>query len=439
MACPRCGEVCHCYAEVRVTNGGLQRPKFEVDAEKSAPVSSAVLIDPESYDATEEQFSASLETSTTSRGRFVPDSAAENTASEPPSVSSRPELSLDYQSGCEPASENARIPAVEREGGVERQEAAISATCTPAADGVEPNPRSTEVESPGDANPDAWKDEVAARLNSYRARRKPKPPKYPSLSLNFESPSVRPEARTLHHPDSGRALAVDQTQPVQVENRVQQVRVLPAEEVPPAALQVGRLIEFPRFFSPEEVPLDQLAEPVCEQPRILDAPEVELPAPALGGIVLETRQELETEARPGFEVPLYSARIARRLLAAAIDLVVIAAAGAVFGYIFLKLTKVIPPLPQLLTAATLVTMVLWAGYQYLLLTYAGATPGLRLTKLRLVHFDGSAVLRSTRRWRVLASILSGLSLGLGFAWCFLDEDALCWHDRITRTHLVPSR
>src|SRR5205814_2868953 len=26
-----------------------------------------------------------------------------------------------------------------------------------------------------------WKDEVAARLNCYRARRKPRPPKYPSL------------------------------------------------------------------------------------------------------------------------------------------------------------------------------------------------------------------------------------------------------------------
>jgi len=29
---------------------------------------------------------------------------------------------------------------------------------------------------------------------------------------------------------------------------------------------------------------------------------------------------------------------------------------------------------------------------------------------------------------------------LGYAWCFFDEDQLCWHDRITRTYMarVPS-
>jgi hypothetical protein len=26
---------------------------------------------------------------------------------------------------------------------------------------------------------------------------------------------------------------------------------------------------------------------------------------------------------------------------------------------------------------------------------------------------------------------------MGFAWVFLDEDALCWHDRITHTYLAP--
>jgi hypothetical protein len=47
--------------------------------------------------------------------------------------------------------------------------------------------------------------------------------------------------------------------------------------------------------------------------------------------------------------------------------------------------------------------------------------------------------RGLRRWRVLASILSLASLGLGYAWCFLDEDQLSWHDRITRTHLAPRK
>jgi hypothetical protein len=29
-----------------------------------------------------------------------------------------------------------------------------------------------------------------------------------------------------------------------------------------------------------------------------------------------------------------------------------------------------------------------------------------------------------------------MSLGLGFAWAFLDEDRLAWHDRISHTFLA---
>jgi hypothetical protein len=44
-----------------------------------------------------------------------------------------------------------------------------------------------------------------------------------------------------------------------------------------------------------------------------------------------------------------------------------------------------------------------------------------------------------RRWRVLAGCLSAVSAGMGYAWVLLDEDALCWHDRITHTYLAPKR
>jgi uncharacterized RDD family membrane protein YckC len=79
----------------------------------------------------------------------------------------------------------------------------------------------------------------------------------------------------------------------------------------------------------------------------------------------------------------------------------------------------------------------WCAYQYLLLVHTGTTPGLKLAKLQLRRFDGSAVSLKGRRWRVLASFLSGLSLGIGYLWCFLDEDQLCWHDRITHTYMAP--
>ena len=90
-----------------------------------------------------------------------------------------------------------------------------------------------------------------------------------------------------------------------------------------------------------------------------------------------------------------------------------------------------------LCAIVLLIGLMWSAYQYLLLVYSGTTPGLKLAKLELHRFDGSPVPLRLRRWRVLTSVLSGLSLGLGYAWCFLDEDRLCWHDRITRTYMAP--
>ena len=116
---------------------------------------------------------------------------------------------------------------------------------------------------------------------------------------------------------------------------------------------------------------------------------------------------------------------------------IIAAASALFGEIFWKIAAVRPPLVQLVGLAAGLPCLFWAGYQYLLLVHAGTTPGLKMAGLQLSRFDGTAVPRKTRRWRVLASVLSGVSLALGYAWCFLDEDRLCWHDRITRTYMAP--
>ena len=96
-----------------------------------------------------------------------------------------------------------------------------------------------------------------------------------------------------------------------------------------------------------------------------------------------------------------------------------------------------PALQQAAGISASLMALFWIAYQYLLLVYTGTTPGLKLAHLQLSRFDGTAVPRRIRRWRVLASVLSGLSLALGYAWCFLDEDRLCWHDRITRTYMAP--
>jgi uncharacterized RDD family membrane protein YckC len=297
----------------------------------------------------------------------------------------------------------------------------------------------------------AWRGEISARLSRYRAKRKIRPPRYPSLRLQFE----RVEARALDErqpandaprdPISFHALALDGIEPIAPaaahENEVDPQlpnAILKSPAPAPASSARAKIIEFPRFaWGPPEPPPDQLAEPVIDRPRILEVPEVAPPPPALGGITMEAVQVAEAEKRPGIDIPLQSASLARRISASVIDGLIVIAASALFGAIFWKVTAFRPPLAQILELAIGIPCLLWFAYQYLLIVYAGRTPGLLAAGLKLARFDGHAAGRSLRRWRVLASYLSAASLGMGYAWGFLDEDALCWHDRITRTYLAP--
>jgi len=296
-----------------------------------------------------------------------------------------------------------------------------------------------------DPDSEAWRRELSARLNQYRSRRKASPPRYPSLQLAFgpAAPALKaplPEESSSQalesSPDpSGAGESKDELSTDEPKH--------PANEQPttPHAVQAcAKIIEFPRFaLGPPAALPDQLAEPVIDRPRILEAPEVAPPLPALGGITIEPARIAEPEKRPGIDAPLQGAPLGRRLLASMIDWMIVGAASALFGFVFWKVALVRPPQIQLLTLAAGIPCLFWATYQYLLIVHAGSTPGLRLARLQLSRFDGSPTKRSLRRWRVLASCLSAASLGMGYAWLFLDEDNLCWHDRITRTYLAPRK
>jgi hypothetical protein len=295
---------------------------------------------------------------------------------------------------------------------------------------------------------DAWRDELSARLNSYRTRRKAPPPRYPSLRLPFgpaasalRTPPLE-ESLSAHAFESARDHAFPPEETKNKSSKAEEPVLLMQSAAPaPHSTQSGaKIIEFPRFaWGPPPAPLDQLAEPVIDRPRILEVPEVAPPPPALGGITIEPARVEEPERVPGIEIPLQSAPLGRRLLASMIDWVIIGTASALFGFVFWKVTAVRPPQIQIFALAAGISGLFWASYQYLLMVYAATTPGLRLARLELTRFDGSPTRRSLRRWRVLASYLSAASLGMGYAWLFLDEDGLCWHDRITHTYLAPKR
>jgi uncharacterized RDD family membrane protein YckC len=389
------------------------KPRFEPDAEAVLNAHpSAMLIDPEAYDASEQQFAASMEEMPAPRPRFVVEE--EPRGAEP--------VTLSIQFADAPESVDSSELAAER----------------PPAENEMPTAGTPETGQAGQTDllqpqdPDSWRQEVAARVNSYRSRRHSRGPRYPSLKLAFDpvEPSWNTHSAELSAPPTA------SRQPVTMQSTApapEMTQTVAAEE------PTARIIEFPRSANTPPRLLDELADPVLDRPRILEAPELVPPPPAMGGILMDPVEAAADERRPGFEMPLQSAPMARRLAAVAVDSLLVLSAFAAFAYIFFRITRVIPPLQQ--AAETVIGLIglFWAAYQYLLLVHAGTTPGLRLAKLQLSRFDGGPVPRRTRRWRVLVSVLSGLSLGLGYAWCFLDEDELCWHDRITRTYMAPRK
>jgi uncharacterized RDD family membrane protein YckC len=405
------------------------KPRFEPDVPTDANSDlSASLIDPEAFDASEQHFAASLEPNPTlieprfGQERFV----------APRSVGPRFVVEDTPQ-------EATMVPTEPGAVSVETQE-----TTTP--------PHPAEPQPPQD--PDAWRREVAARLSHYRARRRTREPRYPSLQLKFEAepsstipePTLPPAApvdrdrRAADYVEAAAAPRITLAEPSGYASNSSPnypsnyPRILPAVSTEATA----KVIEF-ASYSPAPRALDELAEPVLDRPRIIDTPELAPPPPALGGILIEPVEEPANERRPGFEIPLQAAPMSRRMAASAIDATLVLSGFAAFTYLFFRINAELPPLSKIAGAGVLLIGLFWSAYQYLLLVYSGTTPGLKLARLELHRFDGSPVPLRIRRWRVLTSVLSGLSLGLGYAWCFLDEDRLCWHDRITRTYMAPKK
>jgi uncharacterized RDD family membrane protein YckC len=257
-------------------------------------------------------------------------------------------------------------------------------------------------------------------VDAFCARRgRKRVPRTSSLSLDFER--------------AARATAA-------VHYAIPEPQVDPAPETVPEP-EASNLIEFPRPATPplavEPMPyVEELAEPVIDKPRILDAEE---PSGLLFGgegrpaITLESTLEPEPgdDAGPVGE----SASMARRIFAATLDGLLLAIAAAVFATIFLHMAGTLPRSRTASLLAAVLPVLLWAMYEYLFLVHAAATPGMRAAGLRVRTFDNQPARRGLRRWRAIAMVVSGLALGLGFLWASVDEYGLCWHDRITRTVL----
>jgi len=199
----------------------------------------------------------------------------------------------------------------------------------------------------------------------------------------------------------------------------------------------GKIIAFPRP-SVQVLPEEEVLLP--ERPRIMEVPEeLQLfPAtPLLDGLQFPS-QEQQNAAPPAdhIELPLQAIAVSRRLSAAVVDCAVVIVAAVLFAAASYKLMpKLALSKPLLLTGAAILVL-LWAVYQYLFVMYGGRTLGMKIAGVRLSNFNGAFPRWRQRRSRVIGLYFSAASLMMGVLWALVDVDALCWHDRISRTYLT---
>jgi uncharacterized RDD family membrane protein YckC len=128
------------------------------------------------------------------------------------------------------------------------------------------------------------------------------------------------------------------------------------------------------------------------------------------------------------------ASIDRRVMAFAVDFAAVTGGFLAFLVVFAASTPHLPGGIAAVAAGGAVYAALWVLYQMLFFSLSGATAGMLYARIALCTFDDRNPTRAALRRRLAASWLSCLPLGLGFLWSFVDEDNLCWHDRITRMY-----
>jgi len=327
------------------------------------------------------------------------------------------------------------------------------------------------AESPA-MDQNAWRNEVASRVQAHRAKRKRHAPEG-AMSLGFEAAVEVPEeiveaalpqiaTDTSFAPEESAAeshtfdvLAAENAEPAyeppppppNIYDRMA-ARAAEARVAPVVRDAEDNIIEFPKPAAPQTLFAEELAEPITT-PRILDVPEdpttpeVVHPAP-LASVCLDTPAELPEWAQNYEEedyalaLPIQVAPLGPRILCGAMDAVLVLTAAALFSLIVLSVAKFVPQGKAATAIAVLLPGFIWAVYHYIFLVFGEGTPGMMMAQLELSSFEGCVPLRRTRATRAAAMVLSCLSLGLGFAWAVLDEDSLGWHDRITRTYLRQS-
>lgn len=290
-----------------------------------------------------------------------------------------------------------------------------------------PVPKQRGAGGPPPISEEQWRSEVSSRVRRYRHRKG-----YDTsacLSLDFETAAEPPAHAVL---DSPGAFMDIQFFADPKEHRPESREAAFSRRRAEAA-EAPKVIEFPRPAA------EELAEPVLDRPRILEAPapvQLTLEDAPLA-ITLDPAPEPEQNypALEVFEVPIQVAPLPLRAMAAGMDWLLVMFAAACFALVVTRMVDAMPQGKSAFGLALLTVGIFWSLYQYVFLVYGTMTPGMQFAGLRLQRFDAERAGCDQRRVRALSLVLSFASVGLGFAWAVVDEDTLCWHDRISRTYL----
>ena len=86
--------------------------------------------------------------------------------------------------------------------------------------------------------------------------------------------------------------------------------------------------------------------------------------------------------------------------------------------------------------AVLIPFLLIVAYFICFWGWKGQTPGMRITKIRIVRFTGEHITWSDAVMRFLGFIISLLFVFLGHIWIAADSRRQGWHDKIAETYVI---
>ena len=327
------------------------------------------------------------------------------------------------------------------------------------------------------ATDQAWRREVASRVQQHRARRRkggdpnaleldftgdepysfaaepadyhlpPPPPRFAEIVVKQETPKIiRFPRNTVRPRPAVEEVTLDEL--ALSDSGLDSPRILESPDYEPEA-DAGYRAETDRAASQEEYlqsevetqtwdgPAEEAWEPALETyqheaaVRAPQAEQMEL-LPNFEDIRLEPEanrliDELRSIPRP--------APLSQRALAGVVDAGIVFIACGVFAATFLELAEEMPHSKLIGVCGVAVGGAFWLLFQYLFLIHGRGTPGMQMAQLELCSFEGKRPSLLARQTRALASTLSAFAAGMGYAWALVDEDRLGWHDRISQTHL----